>query len=188
MHCLIVRSHCALKRASKLHTHLCALLEFKILATVSVYVCFDSAENSSNMNIRFFVEYKKKTTVFLEAYHRRMGRYSNVNQRSRAATENFVFLKAANNGSLKTNCSFESRARWNALAKKFACPKPGKRLLPSLAFWTNWPFLCYRLLISSDEFNVSDVRKSSGIKTGRIKLQGETYKKHNPIKKETDYS
>ena len=60
MHCLIVRSHCALKRASKLHTHLCALLEFKILATVAVYVCFDSAENSSNMNIRFFVEYKKK--------------------------------------------------------------------------------------------------------------------------------
>ena len=28
-----------------------------------------------------------------------------MNQSSRAATENFVFLNAANNGSLKTNCS-----------------------------------------------------------------------------------
>ena len=40
-----------------------------------------------------------------------------MNQSSRAATENFVFLRAANNGSLKTNCCFESRARYNALAK-----------------------------------------------------------------------
>ena len=49
-----------------------------------------------------------------------MGRYSNMNQSSRAATENFVFLKAANNGSLKTNCCFEPRrARWNALAKNW---------------------------------------------------------------------
>ena len=42
-------------------------------------------------------------------------------------------------------------------------------------------------LISSDEFNVCNL-KSSGIKTGRIKLDGETYKKHNSIKKETEYS
>ena len=59
-------------------------------------------------------------------------------QSSRAATENFVFLKATNNGSLKTNCCLESRARWNALAKKLACLKAGKRLLRSLAFWTNF--------------------------------------------------
>ena len=57
--------------------------------------------------------------MFLEAYHCRMGRYSNINQTSRAATENFVFLKAANNCSLKANCCFESRARWNALAKNW---------------------------------------------------------------------
>ena len=56
--------------------------------------------------------------MFLEAYHCRMGRYSNMNQSSRAATENFVFLKAANNGSLKTNCCFE-KARWNALTKNW---------------------------------------------------------------------
>ena len=48
-----------------------------------------------------------------------MGRDSNTNQSSRATTENFVFLKAANNGSLKTNCCFEPRARWNALAKNW---------------------------------------------------------------------
>ena len=82
------------------------------------------------MNIKlFFLHIKRFSTVFLEAYHCRMGRYSNMNQSSRAATENFVFLKAANNGSLKTNCYFESRARWNALAKKLACLKAGKRLL-----------------------------------------------------------
>ena len=61
-----------------------------------------------------------------------------MNQSSRAATENFVFLKAVNNGSLKTNCCFVSRARWNALAKKLACLKVGKRLLGSLACWTNF--------------------------------------------------
>ena len=32
---------------------------------------------------------------------------------------------------------FESRVRWNALAKKLACLKAGKRLLWSLACWTN---------------------------------------------------
>ena len=79
--------------------------------------------------------------MFLEAYHCRMGRYSNMNPCSRAATENFVFLKAANNGSLKTNCCFESKARWNALAKKLACLKAGKRLLWSLACWTNFFFI-----------------------------------------------
>ena len=57
--------------------------------------------------------------MFLEAYHCRMGRSSNVNQTLLAATENLVFLKVGNNGSLKTNCGFESRARWNALAKKW---------------------------------------------------------------------
>ena len=49
-----------------------------------------------------------------------------MNQSSRAATESFVFLKAANNGSLKTNCCFESRARWNALAKNNGLPQ-GRR-------------------------------------------------------------
>ena len=43
--------------------------------------------------------------MFLEPYHWWMGRYSNMNQSSRAATENFVFLNAANNGSLKNNFS-----------------------------------------------------------------------------------
>ena len=85
-----------------------------------------------------FCIFKKFSTVLLEAYHCQMGRYSNMNHRSRAATENFTFLKAANNGSLKTNCCFESRARWNALAKKLACLKAGKRLLWSLACWTNF--------------------------------------------------
>ena len=72
------------------------------------------------MNIKLFFAYIKKfSTVFLEAYHCRMGRSSNMNQTLPAATENFVFLKVGNNGSLKTNCCFESRARWNALAKKW---------------------------------------------------------------------
>ena len=46
----------------------------------------------------------------------------------------------------------------------------------------HWPFFMLQPLISSDEFNVSDVKvpgglrlKSCGIKTGRIKLDGETY-------------
>ena len=41
-----------------------------------------------------------------------------MNQSSRAATENFVFLMAANNCSLKISCCFESKAPWNALAGK----------------------------------------------------------------------
>ena len=71
--------------------------------------------------------------MFLEAYQLRMGRYSNMTRSSRAATENFVFLKAANNGSLKTNCCFESRARWNALAKNW----PASRQENS--FFKVWP-------------------------------------------------
>ena len=82
------------------------------------------------MNIKLFFAYKKISTVFLEAYNCRMGRYSNMNQSSRAATLNFVFLKAANNGSLKTNCCFASRARWNALAKHW----PQGRKTVSLKF------------------------------------------------------
>ena len=77
--------------------------------------------------------YKKIPTVFLEAYHCRMGRYSNMNQSSHAATENFVFLKAANDGSIKTNCCFESRARWNALAKNW--PASGQEN----GFFEVWP-------------------------------------------------
>ena len=71
--------------------------------------------------------------MFLEAYHCRMGRYSNMNQSSRAATENFVFLKAANNGSLKANCCFESRARWNALAKNWPASRQEN------GFFEVWP-------------------------------------------------
>ena len=62
-----------------------------------------------------------------------MGRYSNTNQSSRAATENFVFLKAANNGSLKTNCCFESRARWNVLAKNWPASRQEN------GFFEVWP-------------------------------------------------
>ena len=108
-----------------------------ILATVAIYVCFESAENIPNMNIKLW-HIKKFSTVFLEAYHCRMGRYLNMNQSSRSATENFVFLKVANNGSLKTNCCFEWSARWNALAKKLACLKLGNRLLWSLGCWINF--------------------------------------------------
>ena len=71
--------------------------------------------------------------MFLEAYHCRMGRYSNMNQSSRAATKNFVFLKAANNGSLKANCCFESRARWNALAKNWPASRQEN------GFFEAWP-------------------------------------------------
>ena len=71
--------------------------------------------------------------MFLEAYHCRMGRYSNMNQSSRAATENFVFLKAANNGSLQTNCCFESRARWNARAKNWPASRQEN------GFFEVWP-------------------------------------------------
>ena len=71
--------------------------------------------------------------MFLEAYHCQMGRYSNMNQRSPAATENFVFLKAANNDSLKTNCCFESRARWNALAKNWPASRQEN------GFFEVWP-------------------------------------------------
>ena len=31
-----------------------------ILATVAMYVCFESAENTPNMNIKLFFAYKKK--------------------------------------------------------------------------------------------------------------------------------
>ena len=49
-----------------------------------------------------------------------------MNQSSRAATENFVFLKVGNNSLLKTNCCFESRAQWNARAKKIGLPQGRK--------------------------------------------------------------
>ena len=62
-----------------------------------------------------------------------MGRYSNMNQSSRAATENFVFLKAANNGSLKTSGCLESRARWNALAKNWPASRQEN------GFFEVWP-------------------------------------------------
>ena len=71
--------------------------------------------------------------MFLEAYHCRMGRYSNMDQSSRVATENFVFLKAANNGSLKTNFCFESRTRWNALAKNWPASRQEN------GFFEVWP-------------------------------------------------
>ena len=71
--------------------------------------------------------------MFLEEYHCWMGRYSNTNQSSRAATENFVFLKAANNGSLKPNCCFESIARWNALAKNWPASRQEN------GFFEVWP-------------------------------------------------
>ena len=71
--------------------------------------------------------------MFLEAYHCRMGRYSNMNQSSRAATKNFVFLKAANNGLIKANCCFESRARWNALAKNWPASRQEN------GFFEAWP-------------------------------------------------
>ena len=57
-----------------------------------------------------------------------------MNQSSRAATENFVFRKAANNGSLKTNCCFESIVRWNVLAKNW----PSSR--QENGFFEVWPF------------------------------------------------
>ena len=46
------------------------------LATVAIYVCFESAENTPNMNIKLFLYIKNISTVFLEAYHCRMGQYS----------------------------------------------------------------------------------------------------------------
>ena len=56
-----------------------------------------------------------------------------MNQSSRAATENFVFLKAANNGLMKANCCFESRARWNALAKNWPASRQEN------GFFEVWP-------------------------------------------------
>ena len=47
--------------------------------------------------------------------------------------ENFVFLKTANNGSLKANCCFESRARWNALAKNWLASRQEN------GFFEVWP-------------------------------------------------
>ena len=40
-----------------------------------------------------------------------------MNQTHVLQMQNFVFLQAAKNGSLKCNCYFDSRAQWNALAK-----------------------------------------------------------------------
>ena len=74
------------------------------------------------------------------------------------------------------------------IGKKICLPQARKTAPSKLGLLDQLAVFMLQTLISSDEFNVSDVRKSSGIKTGRIKLQGETYKKHNRIKKETDYS
>ena len=66
-----------------------------ILTTVAIYVCFENAENTPNMNIKLFFAhiYKKiPQSTLLEGYHCRMGRYSNMIQSSGAATENFIFL------------------------------------------------------------------------------------------------
>ena len=48
-----------------------------------------------------------------------------MNQGSRAATENFVFLKAANNGSLKPDCCFESAME--CTGKKIGLPQGRKK-------------------------------------------------------------
>ena len=56
-----------------------------------------------------------------------------MNQSSRVATEYCVFLNAANNGSLKANCCFESRARWNALAKNWPASRQEN------GFFEVWP-------------------------------------------------
>ena len=83
--------------------------------------------------------------MFLEAYHWRMGRCLNMNQSSRAAAENFVFLKAANNGSLKTNCCFEPRARWNALARNWPASRQKN------GFFEVWPVgLIFFIFTSGD--------------------------------------
>ena len=71
--------------------------------------------------------------MFLEAYSLPDGTIFKYESKLTCCNENFVFLKAANNGSLKTNCCFESRARWNALAKNW----PASRQ-ESLACWTNF--------------------------------------------------
>ena len=86
------------------------------------------------MNIKLFFAYTQKiSAVFLEAYHCRMGRYSNMNQSSRAATENFAFLNSTNNGSIKANCCFEPRVRWNALAKNWPASRQEN------GFFEVWP-------------------------------------------------
>ena len=85
------------------------------------------------MNVNLFFAYIKIFHSVFGSVSLPMGRYSNMNQSSRAATENFVFLNAANNGSLKTNCCFVSRARWNALAKN----RPASR--QEKGFFEVWP-------------------------------------------------
>ena len=61
-----------------------------ILAMVTVYVWFESSENSPNMNIK-----KKLSTVLLEAYHCQIGQYSIMNQNSCAATAKFCYSQGS---------------------------------------------------------------------------------------------
>ena len=62
-----------------------------------------------------------------------MGQYANMNQSSRAATENFVFLEAANNGSLKTNCCFEFKSAMECIGKKWPASRQEN------GFFEVWP-------------------------------------------------
>ena len=98
--------------------------------------------------------------MFLEAYHCLIGRYSNMNQSSRAATENFVFLKVANNGSLKTNCCFESIPRWNVLAKNWPASRQEN------GFFFSFSLMGVALVFTKKKQKLSHARNASQSQDG----------------------